>query len=558
MGFNKSQIKLEENFVVKNTKNIDLNKFENINQLFEYSFQKYSNRVAFMNMAYGLKFKDLDKYSKRFASFLLNKTDLRPGDKVVLQMPNILAYPVAAVGILRAGMVIVNANPLYTEREMEHQFKDSGAKAIVASATVGQRLQHILPRTDIKHTIIANVADMHPPFKRKLLNWVVKNVKKAIPHYNLPYAISFRKALRLGKDTNPIIPHIKQNDIACLQYTGGTTGVAKGASLTHKNLLANLLQSSDIIADHLARVENPILVSPLPLYHIYSFMVSFMAPIYLGYASLFITDPRNTKMFVKVLSSVKFQGFVGINTLFTSLLENEEFRGLDFTQLRVCMSGGMALTANVADKWFKVTGMNICEGYGMTETSPIVLANPVDDIQIGTIGFPIANTEAKIVDEEYKTLPFGEVGEICVKGPQVMQGYWQRDDETKKVLEDDGFLHTGDIAMVEKDGRFRIVDRKKDTINVSGFNVYPNEVEEVLLLHPEILEAAVVGVEDKRSGEAGKAFLVTRNQVFTSRDARRWCEERLAAYKVPKYYEFRKELPKTAVGKVLRRELRDS
>lgn len=558
MGFNRTQIELGEDFIVRNKKEIDLNKFSSVNELFDYSFKYYSDKTAFINMFHNLKYKDLDKYSKRFASYLLNHTDLRPGDKIVLQMPNILAYPVAAIGILRAGMVIVNANPLYTEREMEHQFNDSDARAIVASATVGQRLQHILPRTNIKHIIIANVADMHPMLKRRLLNFAVKYVKKAIPSYNLPYAVSFRKALRLGKGTSPIIPPVKKTDLACLQYTGGTTGVAKGAILTHENLLANLLQSDEIVSEHLERLDNPIVVSPLPLYHIYSFMVSFMATMYQGYAALFITDPRNTKMFINVLSKYKFHGFVGINTLFTSLMEDKAFRDLDFSELRVSMSGGMALTTNVAEKWQKITKTPICEGYGMTETSPIALANPINDIKIGTIGYPVPNTEAKIVDEDYNTLPFGEVGELCVKGPQVMFGYWQNESESKKVLEEDGFLHTGDIGVIDKDGRFTIVDRKKDTVNVSGFNVYPNEVEDVLLLHPEILEAAVVGVEDKRSGEAVKAFIVTRNQVFTSRDARRWCEDRLAAYKVPKYYEFRKELPKTAVGKVLRRQLRDN
>lgn len=558
MGFNKSYIELTDDFIVKNKKVVDLDKFKSVNELFDYSFKYYADKTAFINMFHDLKYKDLDKYSRRFASYLLNSTDLRPGDKVVLQMPNILAYPVAAIGILRAGMVIVNANPLYTEREMEHQYNNSGAKAVVASATVGQRLEHILPRTGIKHVIIANVADMHPMFKRRLLNWAVKYIKKAIPKYSLPYAVSFRKALRLGKGTSPVIPEVKKTDLACLQYTGGTTGVAKGAILTHENLLANLLQSDDIVSEHLERLENPILVSPLPLYHIYSFMVSFMAPMYQGYCSLFITDPRDTKMFVSVLSKYKFHAFVGINTLFTSLMENKDFRELDFSELRVTMSGGMALTSNVADKWSKMTGIEVCEGYGMTETSPIALANPISDIEIGTIGYPVSGTYAKIVDEDYNTLPFGEVGELCVKGPQVMQGYWENESETKKSLEDDGFLHTGDIAVIDKNGRFKIVDRKKDTVNVSGFNVYPNEVEDVLLLHPEILEAAVIGVDDKRSGEAVKAFIVTRNQVFTSRDARRWCEERLAAYKVPKYYEFRKELPKTAVGKVLRRELRDS
>lgn len=535
---------------------IDLGRFDSILQVFNESCERFADKPAFTCMGQMITYGDLEEKSRSFAAYLQNQTDLKVGDRIAIQLPNTLMFPVAVFGALRAGLVVVNTNPLYSEREMEHQFNDSGARAIVVLANMAHNVEKVLPHTHLKHIFVTELGDLHKSFKRVVINSVVKYVKKMVPAYHLPYAIPFRKALRQGRKGHWLPPQPTLDDIAVLQYTGGTTGVAKGAMLTHRNLVANMLQAKAVINQVLDE-GNETIVAPLPMYHIYTFTVNCMVMMELGNHSLLITNPRDLPAFVKELEKNEFTGFVGLNTLFTALCNRDDFKALDFSKLKLTISGGMALTQAAAKRWKEVTGCDIAEGYGLTETSPVATFNSPKNIQLGTIGQPVPSTEIKVIDEEGRDLPLGEAGELCVRGPQVMKGYWQRPKETALCIDPEGWFRTGDVAVIQEDGYARIVDRKKDMINVSGFNVYPNEVEDEIASHPDVLEVAAVGVEDEKSGEAVKVFLVSRNPDLTAKEVRDWCKDRLTGYKLPRYIEFRDELPKTNVGKVLRRQLRD-
>lgn len=533
-----------------------LEHYDSVTDVFHAAVERFSSKPAFTCMGQTLSFADLDRLSGDFAAWLQHETDLEPGDRIAIQLPNVLQFPVAVFGALRAGLVVVNTNPLYTEREMAHQFKDSNAKAIVILANMADKLEHVLDKTDIKHVLVTELGDLHRAPKRWLVNAVVKHVKKMVPSYSLPSALGFREALKKGASLEHQDVHRDQEDLVALQYTGGTTGMPKGAMLTHRNLVANMLQARAAIGGNLTDGEE-LVVAPLPVYHIYTFTVNCLFLMETGNHSLLITNPRDLDSFVKELKNLPFTGFIGLNTLFNALCNREDFKQLDFSKLHLTISGGMALTKTAAKRWEEVTGCPVAEGYGLTETSPIVSFNPSDGIQLGSIGKPVAGTEVKAVDVDGNDLSLGASGELCVKGPQVMKGYWQREEETRHAIDADGWFHTGDIAVLQEDGYIRIVDRKKDMILVSGFNVYPNEVEDVVAAHPDVLESAAVGIADETSGEAIKLYVVAKNDQLDTKTLRDWCKKELTGYKVPKYVEFRDELPKTNVGKVLRRQLRD-
>lgn len=538
------------------SRDVNLDKYTSMVDVFDQAVKKYADRPAFSAVGATLTYRDLDTQSRNFAAWLQNKTDLKPGDRIAVQMPNVSQYPVVVFGAMRAGLIVVNTNPLYTTREMEHQFNDSGAKALVVLANMANNAEKVLPHTGIEHVIVTEIADMHSPLKRTLMNAAVKHLKKMVPAYNLPKAHKLPAVLSAGSKEKFTPVECKKDDVAVLQYTGGTTGVAKGAMLTHGNLVANLLQVRPMMEDTVEEGKE-VVVAPLPLYHIYSFTLNCGIMLEAGAHNLLIPNPRDIPGFVKELKNHKFTAFLGLNTLFVALCNNEEFQELDFSGLKLTSSGGMALTSDTAKMWQRVTGCEISEGYGMTETSPVVTFNPNSAIQLGTIGLPIPGTQVKTIDDDGNETPIGEPGELCVKGPQVMRGYWQRPEDTQKSFTDDGFLKTGDIALIQEDGYIRIVDRKKDMIIVSGFNVFPNEIEDVVSGHPKVVECAAVGVEDAKSGEAVKVYLVPTAEGVTENELKEFCRERLTAYKVPKSFEFRDELPKTNVGKILRRELRD-
>lgn len=529
---------------------------ETIPDVLARAVASYSSKPAYTCMGHTLSYAKLDALSLQFAAYLQNHTDLKPGDRIAIQLPNILQYPVVAFGALRAGMVIVNTNPLYTPREMEHQFTDSGAKAIVILANMAHKLEEILPNTVLQHVIVTELADVHPLPQRLLINNVAKYIKKMVPAYHLPQAVSLRSAMALSAKTYCTPVQRKPDDIAVLQYTGGTTGVAKGAMLTHANLLANMQQCAVFMDKANVGKGTETAVAPLPLYHIYAFMLHCLLMVEYGNHSLLIPNPRDIKSFIKVLVKNPCTVFIGINTLFVALLNNAQFRRLDFSALKLTFSGGMALTEAAATRWEMVTGCPVLEGYGLTETSPVLTINPSEQIKLGTIGIPVANTAIRIVDENGIEQPTGVAGELCAQGPQVMKGYWQREEATRETIVD-GWLHTGDIAVVDDDGFIRIVDRKKDMIIVSGFNVYPNEIENVMSAHPDIIECAAIGVPDVERGEAIKLFVVSRNITLDIEQVTVYAREQLTGYKVPRYIEFRDELPKSNVGKILRRELRD-
>ena len=535
---------------------VDLKKYKNMVDVFEQAVKKYADKPAFSAVGVTLSYKDLDTQSRNFAAWLQNKTDLKPGDRIAVQMPNITQYPVVVFGAMRAGLIVVNTNPLYTTREMEHQFNDSGAKALVVLANMADNAEKVLPHTSIEHVIVTEVADMHSTLKRTLMNAVVKHVKKMVPAFNIPGAHKLPAVLSAGAREKFTPVDIKLDDLAVLQYTGGTTGVAKGAMLTHANLVANLTQVRPMLEDQVEEGKE-VVIAPLPLYHIYSFTLNCGIMMEAGAHNILIPNPRDIPGFVKELQKQKFSAFIGLNTLFVALCNNEDFQDLDFSGLKLTASGGMALTSDTAKMWERVTGCEISEGYGMTETSPVVTFNPRSAIQIGTIGLPIPSTIIKTIDDEGKETPIGEPGELCVKGPQVMRGYWQRPEDTQKSFTDDGYLQTGDIALIQEDGYIRIVDRKKDMIIVSGFNVFPNEIEDVVTSHPKVVECAAVGIDDPKSGEAVKVYVVATKEGVSANELKEFCRERLTAYKVPKHFEFRDELPKSNVGKILRRELRD-
>jgi long-chain acyl-CoA synthetase len=533
---------------------IRYDEFKSVGALFEANARKYGERPAYHCMGKTISFGDLERLSRAFGAWLQSK-GLSKGVRVALMMPNVLQYPVALFGTLRAGYVVVNVNPLYTPRELEHQLNDSGAEAIVILENFAATLQQIVGKTRVKHVVVASLGDLLG-FKGAIVNFVVRNVKKMVPAYELPNALRFNDVLDQGERQQLRPVDVGLEDIAFLQYTGGTTGVAKGAMLLHRNILANLEMVAAWQRPFLG--EEQVIITALPLYHIFSLTANCLAFMKMGGCNVLITNPRDIPGFVKELSRHRFNVITGVNTLFNALLNNPDFAKLDFSHLRTTIGGGMAVQRAVAERWKQVTGTVLLEGYGLTETSPVVCTNPLDLKEYsGSIGLPLPSTEVQIRGDDGREVALGEAGELCVRGPQVMKGYWQRPEETAKVLSTDGFLATGDIANVDEKGFVRIVDRKKDMVLVSGFNVYPNEVEDVVAKHPGVLECAVIGVPDEKSGEAVKLFVVKRDPTLTEEQIRTHCDEQLTGYKRPKYIEFRSELPKTNVGKILRRALRD-
>jgi len=534
---------------------LDHTKYETLIDVFESSCRQYSSKPAFTNMGHTITYAELEEKSAQFAAYLQLHTALKIGDRIAVQMPNILQYPVVFFGAMRAGMVVVNTNPLYTAREMEHQFNDAEVTVLVTVANFCDVVEQVLPRTKIKTVIITEIADMLPPFKRALLNGVIKYVKKMVPKYNIEGAYSFVDVMKLGsKTTFKKDYQSKTTDVALLQYTGGTTGVAKGAILTHSNVVANMLQVRAMMPELKSGEE--IIITPLPLYHIFSITVNCMASVESGNLSVLITNPRDVPAFVKELKKWKFTMLTGLNTLFVALCKSPEFAEVDFSALKITVSGGMALQTTAANKWEEITGCKVCEGYGLTETSPIVTVNPLANIELGTIGLPAPETMLKVIDDDGNSLDAGERGELCIKGPQVMQGYWRCPEASKDTFTDDGWLKTGDVAVIQENGFVKIVDRKKDMILVSGFNVYPNELEDVVSSNAKVEECAAIGIPDDRSGEAVKMFIVRSDSSLTVEEIMDFCRQELTGYKIPKEIEFRDELPKTNVGKILRRELR--
>ncbi|SHG04294.1 long-chain acyl-CoA synthetase [Microbulbifer donghaiensis] len=524
--------------------------------VFTNACAKFGDRPAFTCLGQTLSIADIDRLSARFASYLQNHTDLEPGDRIAVQLPNVLQYPVVVFGALRAGLVVVNTNPLYTRRELKHQLNDSGAKALVVLANIADTASAVVAETGVEKVIVSEIADLHSPLKRVLINSVAKYIKKMVPEFAFANQVNFRDAMSLGARQPHTDVQRAPEDVAVLQYTGGTTGVAKGAMLTNRNLVANMEQVREALGDSMKEGEE-LYVAPLPLYHIYAFTIHCMCLFAIGSHSLLIPNPRDIPAFVKTLKGVRFTGFAGLNTLFNGLMRNPEFAELDFSKLHTTASGGMALTRDTAKRWEEVTGCVVTEGYGMTETSPVVSFNPADAVQLGTVGVPVPNTEVKVIDENGNDLPNNSPGELCVRGPQVMKGYWQRPEATAETLDSEGWLRTGDMAVIQDDGYIKIVDRKKDMIIVSGFNVYPNEIEDVISAHDKVAEAAAIGIPDEKSGEQVKLFVVKADPSLTVEEVVAYCRENMTAYKVPKQVEFREDLPKTNVGKILRRELRD-
>ncbi|WP_147085349.1 MULTISPECIES: long-chain-fatty-acid--CoA ligase FadD [Pantoea] len=535
---------------------INADRYPSLVDLFEHAVLHYADNVAFINMGQPLTYRQLDAQSRDFAAWLQQGLGLQQGDRVALMMPNLLQYPVALFGVLRAGMVVVNVNPLYTPRELKHQLNDSGASAIVIVSNFAHTLEKVVAETAVKHVMLTRMGDHLAPVKATLVNFVVKYVKKLVPKYHLPGAVPLRHALQQGARMAYQRPALSNDDLAFLQYTGGTTGVAKGAMLTHGNMQANLEQTKATYGK-LLRAGQEQVVTALPLYHIFALTVNCLLFLDLGGTNLLITNPRDIPGFVKELAKFPFTAITGVNTLFNALLNDENFNKLDFSTLRLSAGGGMSVQKAVAERWEKLTGHYLLEGYGLTECSPLVSVNPYDiTCHTGSIGLPVPSTDIRVIDDHNNDVTPGEPGELCIRGPQVMAGYWQRPDATLEVLKN-GWLHTGDIVTVDSEGFIRIVDRKKDMILVSGFNVYPNEIEDVLMQHPKIREAAAIGVPSELSGEAVKVCIVKKDPGLTKEEVLDHCRRQLTGYKVPKIIEFREELPKTNVGKILRRELRD-
>lgn len=525
--------------------------------VFEETVGRFPTKPAFTCMGKTLTFSELNRKAESFAAFLQNELKLKKGDRIAIQMPNVLQYPIALFGAIKAGLVIVNTNPLYTEREMKHQFNDAGCTAVVILANFAHNLQKVLHETKIQHVIVTELGDLLGFPKSLVVNTVVKHVKKMVPDFSLPDAISFSDALERGaKLTCSRVP-MDLDEVAFLQYTGGTTGVSKGAMLTHRNVVSNMEQIRYWMLPKLKEGEE-VVVCALPLYHIFAFTVNALAIAKYGGHNILITNPRDIPAFVKELKKHPITVFTGVNTLYNALLNNAEFQKLDFSSYKLAVAGAMALQKAVAIRWKEVTGCTIVEGYGLTETSPVASCNPIDGSdRTGTIGLPLPSTFIKMIDDDGKDVALGEVGEICIKGPQVMKGYWQRPDETANVMTADGWFKSGDIGFMDADGFSKIVDRKKDMILVSGFNVYPNEVEDVVATHPGVLEVAAIGIQDEKSGEVVKVFVVKKDPSLTAEQVIEHCRTGLAGYKVPKAVEFRTELPKTNVGKILRRALRE-
>ena len=548
-----------ENYPAGVPEQIDVSQYASVPAVLEEAFTRFSDRPAFASFGRQLSYGQIDEMSRQFAGYLTGVLKLGKGDRIAIMMPNVLQYPIALFGALRAGLVVVNTNPMYTARELKHQLEDAGARAIVVLDNFAGTLQHVVAETQVQHVITTGIGDLLGFPKGPLINFVLKHVKKMVPAFDLPQAVRFRDALARGA-AHPLQPvTLTHDDIAFLQYTGGTTGVAKGAMLTHGNMVANMLQAAAWIGTELVTPGEEVIITALPLYHIFSLTANGLVFMRLGGLNWLITNPRDMPGFVKELRKSGFTALTGVNTLFNGLLNTPGFAELDFSKLHLTLGGGMAVQRAVAERWKKVTGCTLAEAYGLTETSPAVCINPLDLKEYnGSIGLPVPSTNVAIWSEEGQPLPVGEVGELMVHGPQVMKGYWNRPDETAKVLDADGWLHTGDIAKMDANGYFYIVDRKKDMILVSGFNVYPNEVEDVIAMMPGVREVAAVGVPDEKSGEAVKVVIVKKDPALTAEQVKAYAREYLTGYKHPKYVEFRSELPKTNVGKILRRELREA
>ncbi len=543
---------------------VDLSQYSSLVDLIDHGFQEHASRNAYAYMDRFFTFGEIDRYSAAFASWLQSQGFAR-GARVAIMMPNVVQYPIAVAGVLRAGYVVVNVNPLYTARELEHQLKDSGAEAIVILENFAATLQQVIARTAVKKVIIASLGEMLGFPKSAIVDFAVRRLKKLVPGYSLPGHVKFTETLDAGarRKLEPVA--VTQQDIAFLQYTGGTTGVSKGAALTHGNLVANVLQMEAWIVPALhdtSRGPVPtqfVYICALPLYHVFALVVNCLFGMRIGTLNVLIPNPRDIAGFVKELGKYKFNVLPGVNTLYNALLGSEDFRKLDFASLRVANGGGMAVQKATSEKWLALTGVPIIEGYGLSETSPVATCNPILNREYnGTIGLPFPNTEIQILDDAGQVVPLGQPGEIAIRGPQVMAGYWNRPDETAKVMTPDGFFKSGDIGIMDERGYIRIVDRKKDMILVSGFNVYPNEIEQVITTHPGVVECAAIGVPDERSGEAVKVFVVRKDPALTVEQLMEFCKENFTGYKKPKYIEFRDELPKSNVGKILRRELRDA
>ncbi len=537
--------------------NINADAYQNLLAILEETFKKYRYKRAFTCMGKEMTFDEVDRASRNFAAYLHSR-GLEPGDKIAIMMPNTLQYPIVLFGALRAGMTIVNTNPLYTPREMKHQFNDSGAKAIVVMENFAANLQEIIGETQIKTVIMTSIGELLGTLKGAITNFVVRNIKKMVPKFNIPNTVTVKHAIKEGAKFEPKPFDSKPEDVVALQYTGGTTGVSKGAMLTNRNLVANMLQMRSSSSIMLKDDGSEIAMCPLPLYHIFSFTVNCMGLFSLGAMNVLIPNPRDLPSVIKEMQKYKPSAFIGINTLFNVLLNHPDFVALDHSNMKLTCGGGMAVQKVVAEKWHAVTGCPLAEGWGMTETSPCASTNPPDGSgKLGSIGMPLPSTDMRIVDEARNVMPIGEVGEIQIKGPQVMKGYYNRPEATAEVMKD-GWMCTGDIGVMDADGYFKIVDRKKDMILVSGFNVYPNEIEDVIMMHSKVLEVAAVGVPHEKSGEVPKVFVVKKDNSLSEEEVMEHCRKNLTAYKVPRHIEFRTELPKTNVGKILRRELRDS
>jgi len=537
---------------------IDLNEHSSVVDIFTGACRDYAQMPSFTNFGKTINYAELDQYTNQFASWLVHEAGLSKGDRIAIMMPNLLQYPVAVFGALRAGLVVVNTNPLYTDRELEHQLKDSGAKAIVVVEAFANTVADVVANTDVEVVITTRFGDMLSFPKSMLLNFVIKHVKKMVKPFNLPGSFSFKDVLKKGATLPTVTAELNHDDLAFLQYTGGTTGVAKGAMLTHGNMVANIVQAYNWIVVGDLQEGKEIIITALPLYHIFALTANCLTFMKLGALNVLITNPRDMPGFVKELKKFRFTAFTGVNTLFNALMNTDGFKDLDFSALKMTLGGGMAVQKTVADQWLEVTGVPLIEAYGLTETSPAACINPMNlDGYNDSIGLPIPSTEASIRSEDNEALPIGEAGELCIRGPQVMLGYWQRAEATANTIDSDGWLHTGDVATMNEDGFFKIVDRLKDMILVSGFNVYPNEIEGVIAMMPEVLEVGAIGIPDEHSGEVVKVVIAKKDASLTEAAVKAHCKENLTGYKRPKVVQFVDELPKTNVGKILRRELRN-
>ena len=531
--------------------------YSSLVDIFHQSCEKYSSLKSFTNMGCSINYGELKIHADHFTSYLQHFLGIKKGDRVAIMLPNILQYPVVLFGALQAGATVVNVNPLYTPRELDHQLNDSEAETIIILDNFAHTLERVYRKTKVKNIVVTSIGDMFPIHKRLLVNFMVKYVKKMVPAFALPQVTTLRSALQKGSLESPMAVDVELSDYAFLQYTGGTTGVSKGAILTHENIVANVVQTTAWISPLLVEGQEKI-ITPLPLYHIFSLTANCLLFMSYGGENILITNPRDIPKFIKTLSTVPFTAMTGVNTLFYALLAHHEFQNLDFSHLKISLAGGMAVKSSVALEWQKVTGKVLCQAYGLTETSPGACINPMNSLKFnGSVGLPISSTVVDIRDKDGQSVKQGEAGEVCISGPQVMKGYWKREDATKDVITEDGFFKTGDIGKINEDGYVFLVDRKKDMILVSGFNVYPNEIEEVVVTHPSILDCAAVGIADEKSGEVVKIFCVKKDPHITENEVLDYCKKQLTGYKVPKFIEFRDELPKNNIGKILRRKLKE-